>query len=148
MDATKTNSQFWENEVTRLHALQDELNFKILKYKPVLGEEIKGKVIESTLYFWTSWNDTARVRVLIFTDKTAVYITDGKFFIPHAYSDGYITDYFNGLEKSHLLVDNYEEIAEQLQQTGKDFTAAIEKRNAASHLASLLKQAQELAEKL
>ena len=144
----KTQNQFWANEVTRLHALQDELNLKILKYKPVLEEEIKGKVIESTLNFWAGWNDAARVRVLIFTDKTAAFIVDGKFFIPHAYSDGYITDYFNGLEKNYLLVDNYEEIAEQLQQTGKDFTAAIKKRDAASHLASLLKQAQELAEKL
>lgn len=148
MDATKTQNQFWENEVTRLHALQDELNLKILKYKPVLEEEIKGKVIESTLYFWTGWDDDATVRVLIFTDKTAAFIVDGKFFIPHAYSDGYITDYFNGLEKNHLLVDNYEEIAEQLQKTGKDFIAAIKKRDAAFHLASLLKQAQELAEKL
>ena len=148
MDAVKTNSHFWENEVIRLYALQDELNLKILKYKPVLEEEIKGKVIESTLYFWAGWNDDANVRVLIFTDKTAAFIVDGKFFIPHAYSDGYITDYFNGLEKNHLLVDNYEEIAEQLQKTGKDFTAAIEKRDAAFHLASVLKQAQELAEKL
>ena len=144
----KTQNQFWANEVTRLHALQDELNLKILKYKPVLEEEIKGKVIESTLYFLTSWNDAARVRVLIFTDKTAAFIVDGKFFIPHAYSDGYITEYFDGLEKNHLLVDNYEEIAEQLRKVGKDFTTAIEKRDAASHLASLLKQAQELAEKL
>ena len=144
----KTQNQFWENEVTRLYALQDKLNLKILKYKPVLEEEIKGKVIESTLYFWTDWNDDARVRVLIFTDKTAAFIVDGKFFILHAYSGGYITDYFNGLEENHLLVDNYEEIAEQLQQTGKDLTAAIKKRDAASHLASLLKQAQELAEKL
>lgn len=146
----KTQSQFWANEVTRLHALQDELNLKILKYKPVLEEEIKGKVIESTLNFqadfWTDWN--VRVRVLIFTDKTAAYLVDGKFFIPNAYSDGYATDYFNGLEENHLLVDYYEIIAEQLQQTGKDFTAAIKKRDAASHLASLLKQAQELAEKL
>ena len=148
MDTTKTKSQFWENEVTRLYALQDELNLKILKYKPVLEEEIEGKVIESTLYFWADRNDDARVRVLIFTDKTAAFIVDGKFFIPHAYSDGYITDYFNGLEESHLLVDNYEEIAEHLQKTGKDFTAAIEKRDATSDLASLLKQAQELAEKL
>lgn len=148
MDTAKTKSQFWENEVTRLYALQNELNFKILKYKPVLEEEIKGKVIESTLYFWTDWNDGARVRILIFTDKTAAYIADGNFFTPHTYSDGYITAYFNGLEKNHLLVDNYEEIAEQLQKTGKDFTAAIEKRDAAFHLASLLKQAQELAEKL
>ena len=148
MDIAKTKSQFWENEVIRLYALQDELNLKILKYKPVLEEEIKGKVIESTLYFWAGWNDDANVRVLIFTDKTAAFIVDGKFFIPHAYSDGYITDYFNGLEKNHLLVDNYEEIAEQLQKTGKDFTAAIEKRDAAFHLASVLKQAQELAEKL
>ena len=146
MDTTKNKSQFWENEVTRLYALQDELNLKILKYKPVLEKEIKGKVIESTLYFWAG--DDARVSVLIFTDKTAAFIVDGKFFIPHAYSDGYITDYFNGLEESHLLVDNYEEIAEQLQKTGKDFTAAIEKRDATSDLASLLKQAQELAEKL
>jgi hypothetical protein len=144
----KTQNQFWENEVTRLHALQDELNLKILKYKPILEKEVKGKVIESTLYFWTGWNDDATVRVLIFTDKTAAFIVDGKFFTPHAYSDGYITEYFYGLEKNHLLVDNYEEIAEQLQKTGKDFTAAIEKRDAASHLASLLKQAQELAEKL
>ena len=144
----KTQNQFWENEVTRLHALQDELNLKILKYKPVLEEEIKGKVIESTLYFWAGWNDDANVRVLIFTDKTAAFIVDGRFFTPHAYSDGYVTDYFAGLEKNHLLVDNYEEIAEQLQQTGKDFTAAIKKRDAAFHLASLLKQAQELAEKL
>ena len=148
MGTAKTKSQFWANEVTRLHGLQDELNLKILKYKPVLEEEIKGKVIESTLYFWTDWNDDANVRVLIFTDKTAAYITDGKFFTPHAYSDGYITDYFAGLEKNYLLIDNYEEIAEQLQKTGKDFTAAIKKRDAASHLASLLKQAQELAEKL
>lgn len=147
MDTAKTKSQFWENEVTRLYALQNELNLKILKYKPVLEEEIKGKVIESTLYFWSRRGDVC-IRVLIFTDKTAAYITDGKFFIPHAYSDGYITDYFNGLEKNHLLVDNYEEIAKQLQKTGKDFTAAIEKRDAASHLASLLKQAQKLAEKL
>lgn len=144
----KTQNQFWANEVTRLHALQDELNLKILKYKPILEKEIKGKVIESTLYFWTGWDDDARVRVLIFTDKTAAFIVDGKFFIPRAYSDGYITDYFNGLEKNHLLVDNYEEIAEQLQKTGKDFIAAIKKRDAAFHLASLLKQAQELAEKL
>lgn len=144
----KTQNQFWANEVTRLHALQDELNLKILKYKPILEKEIKGKVIESTLYFWTGWDDDARVRVLIFTDRTAAFIVDGKFFIPHAYSDGYITDYFNGLEKNHLLVDNYEEIAEQLQKTGKDFIAAIKKRDAAFHLASLLKQAQELAEKL
>lgn len=141
-------NQFWANEVTRLHALQDELNLKILKYKPVLEKEVKGKVIESTLNFWTGWDDDATVRVLIFTDKTAAFIVDGKFFIPHAYSDGYITDYFNGLEKNHLLVDNYEEIAEQLQKTGKDFIAAIKKRDAAFHLASLLKQAQELAEKL
>ena len=149
MGTAKTESQFWENEVTRLYALQNELNLKILKYKPVLEEEVKGKVIESTLYFWTVWNDDARVRVLIFTDKTAAFIVDGKFFIPRAYSDdGHITDYFNGLEENHLLVDNYEEIAEQLQQTGKDFTAAIKKRDAAFHLASLLKQAQELAEKL
>lgn len=148
MDTAKTKSQFWENEVTRLYDLQNELNFKILKYKPVLEEEIKGKVIESTLYFWTDWNNDARVRVLIFTDKTAAYLADGNFFTPHAYSDGYITAYFNGLEKNHLLVDNYEEIAEQLQKTGKDFTAAIEKRDAAFHLASLLKQAQELAKKL
>ena len=148
MDTVKTQNQFWANEVTRLYALQNELNLKILKYKPVLEEEAKGKVIESTLYFWAGWNDAARVRVLIFTDKTAAFIVDGKFFIPHAYSDGYITDYFNGLEENHLLVDNYEEIAEQLQKTGKDFTAAIEKRDAAFHLASLLKQAQELAEKL
>ena len=149
MDTAKTKSQFWENEVTRLYALQDELNLKILKYKPVLEEEIKGKVIESTFYFWADWNDDARVRVLIFTDKTAAFIVDGKFFIPHAYSDdGHITDYFNGLEENHLLVDNYEEIAERLQQTGKDCIAAIKKRDAASHLASLLKQAQELAEKL
>lgn len=148
MDTAKTKSQFWENEVTRLHALQDELNLKILKYKPVLEKEIKGKVIESTLYFWAGWDDDARVRVLIFTDKTAAFIVGGKFFIPHAYSNGYITAYFNGLEENHLLVDNYEEIAEQLQKTGKDFTAAIKKRDAASHLASLLKQAQELAEKL
>ena len=147
MDTAKTKSQFWENEVTRLYALQDELNLKILKYKPVLEEDIKGKVIESTLYFWAGWNDDASVRVLIFTDKTAAFVVDGKFFIPQAYSDGYITD-FNGLEENHLLVDNYEEIAEQLQKTGKDFTAAIEKRDAAFHLASLLKQAQELAEKL
>ena len=148
----KTQNQFWANEVTRLHALQDELNLKILKYKPVLEEEIKGKVIESTLNFRADfragWNDGASVRVLIFTDKTAAYITDGKFIIPHVYSDDYTTDYFNGLEENHLLVDNYEEIAEQLQQTGKDFIAAIKKRDAASHLASLLKQAQELAEKL
>ena len=152
MDTAKTNSQFWENEVTRLYALQDELNLKILKYKPVSEEEIKGKVIESTLNFRTDfragWNDGASVRVLIFTDKTAAYITDGRFFTPHASSDGYITEYFNGLEKNHLLVDNYEEIAEQLQKIGKDFTAAIKKRDAASHLASLLKQAQKLAEKL
>ena len=148
MDTAKTKSQFWENEVTRLYALQNELNLKILKYKPFLEEEIKGKVIESTLYFWTDWNDAARVRVLIFTDKTAAYLADGNFFTPHAFSDGYITAYFNGLEENHLLVDNYEEIAEQLQKTGKDFTAAIEKRDAAFHLASVLKQAQELAEKL
>ena len=148
MDTAKTKSQFWENEVTRLHTLQNELNLKILKYKPILEKEVKGKVIESTLYFWTDWDDDAWVRVLIFTDKTAAFIVDGKFFIPHAYSDGYITAYFNGLEKNHLLVDNYEEIAEQLQKTGKDFTAAIEKRDTASHLASLLEQAQELAEKL
>lgn len=147
MDTAKTK-KFWENEVTRLYALQDELNLKILKYKPVLEEEIKGKVIESTLYFWAGWDDDARVRVLIFTDKTAAFIVGGKFFIPHAYSNGYITAYFNGLEENHLLVDNYEEIAEQLQKTGKDFTAAIEKRDATFHLASLLKQAQELAEKL
>lgn len=144
----KTQNQFWENEVTRLYALEDELNLKILKYKPVLEEEIKGKVIESTLYFWTGWNDDTNVRVLIFTDKTAAFIINGRFFTPHAYSDGYITEYFKGLEKNHLLVDNYEEIAEQLQKTGKDFTAAIEKRDAAFHLANLLKQAQELAEKL
>ena len=32
MDTAKTNSQlFWENEVTRLYALQDELNLKILE---------------------------------------------------------------------------------------------------------------------
>ena len=148
MGTAKTKSQFWENEVTRLYALQDELNLKILKYKPVLEEEIKGKLIERTFYFWADWDDDTRVRVLIFTDKTAAFIVDGKFFIPHAYSDGYITEYFNGLEENHLLVDDYEEIAEQLQQTGKDFTAAIKKRDAASHLASLLKQAQELAEKL
>lgn len=148
MDTAKTKSQFWENEVTRLYALQNELNLKILKYKPVLEEEIKGKVIESTLYFWTDWNDDTRVRVLIFTDKTAAYLADGNFFTPHAYSDGYITAYFNGLEKNHLLVDNYEEIAEQLQKTGKDFTAAIEKRDAAFRLACLFKQAQELTEKL
>lgn len=148
MDTAKTKSQFWENEVTRLYALQNELNLKILKYKPVLEEEIKGKVIESTLYFWTDWNDDTRVRVLIFTDKTAAYLADGNFFTPHAYSDGYITAYFNGLEKNHLLVDNYEEIAEQLQKTGKDFTAAIEKRDTAFRLACLFKQAQELAEKL
>ena len=148
VENAKTQNQFWANEVTRLHALQDELNLKILKYKPVLEEEIKGKVIESTLYFWTDWNDAARVRVLIFTDKTAAYLADGNFFTPHAFSDGYITAYFNGLEENHLLVDNYEEIAEQLQKTGKDFTAAIEKRDAAFHLASLLKQAQELTEKL
>lgn len=146
MDTAKTKSQFWENEVTRLYALQNELNLKILKYKPVLKEEIKGKVIESTLYFWTDWNDDVRVRVLIFTDKTAAYLADGNFFTPHAYSNGYITAYFNGLEKNHLLVDNYEEITEQLQKTGKDFTVAIEKRDAAFHLVSLLKQAQELAE--
>lgn len=144
----KTQNQFWANEVTRLHALQDELNLKILKYKPILEKEVKGKVIESTLYFWTNWNDDATVRVLIFTDKTAAFIVDGKFFTPHAYSDGYITDYFNGLEKNHLLVDNYEEIAEQLRKAGKDFTTAIEKRDAAFHLASLLKQAQEITEKL
>lgn len=143
MDTAKTNNQFWENEVTRLYALQDELNLKILKYKPVLEEEIKGKVIESTLYFRAGW-----VKVLIFTDKTAEFIANGRFFTPHAYSDGYITEYFDGLEKNHLLVDNYEEIAEQLQKTGKDFTAAIKKRDAAFRLASLLKQAQELAEKL
>ena len=148
MDTAKTKSQFWENEVTRLYALQDELNLKILKYKPVLEEEIKGKVIESTLYFRAGWNDDASVKVLIFTDKTAAFIVDGKFFIPHVYSDDYTTDYFNGLEENHLLVDNYEEIAEQLQKTGKDFTTAIKKRDAAFHLASLLKQAQELAEKL
>ena len=143
----KTQNQFWANEVTRLYALQNELNLKILKYKPVLEEEIKGKVIESTLNFWSLKGDVC-IRVLIFTDKTAAYITDGKFFTPHAYSDGYVTEYFDGLEKNYLLVDNYEEIAEQLQKTGKDFTAAIKKRDAASHLASLLKQAQELAEKL
>ena len=148
MDTAKTQSQFLENEVTRLYALQNELNLKILKYKPVLEEEIKGKVIESTLYFWTDWNDDARARVLIFTDKTAAFIIDGNFFIPNAYRNGYITAYFNGLEKNHLLVDDYEEIAEQLQKTGKDFTAAIEKRDAAFHLANLLKQAQELTEKL
>ena len=148
MDTAKTNRQFWEDEVTRLYALQDELNLKILKYKPVLEEEIKGKVIENTLYFWTDWNNDARVRVLIFTDKTAAYLADGNFFTPYAYSDGCITEYFNGLEKNHLLVDNYEEIAEQLQKTGKDYTAAIEKRDAAFHLARLLRQAQELAEKL
>lgn len=148
MDTAKTKSQSWENEVTRLYALQNELNLKILKYKPVLEKEIKGKVIESTLYFRTDWNDDAKVRVLIFTDKTAAYLADGNFFTPHAYSNGYITAYFDGLEKNHLLVDNYEEIAEQLQKTGKDFTAAIEKRDAASHLASLLEQAKELAEKL
>lgn len=148
MDTAKTKSQSWENEVTRLYALQNELNLKILKYKPVLEKEIKGKVIESTLYFRTDWNDDARVRVLIFTDKTAAYLADGNFFTPHAYSNGYITAYFDGLEKNHLLVDNYEEIAEQLQKTGKDFTTAIEKRDAASHLASLLEQAKELAEKL
>ena len=141
----KTQNQFWENEVIRLYALQDELNLKILKYKPVLEEESKGKVIESTLYFQAGWNDDASVKVLIFTDKTAAFIANGRFFTPHAYSDGYITEYFNGLEKNHLLVDNYEEIAEQLQKTGKDFTAAIEKRDAAFHLANLLKQAQELA---
>lgn len=143
----KTQNQFWANEVTRLYALQKELNLKILKYKPVLEEEIKGKVIESTLNFWSRRGDVC-IRVLIFTDKTAAYITDGKFFIPHAYSEGYITDYFNGLEKNHLLVDDYEDIAEQLQKAGKDFTTVIEKRDAASHLASLLKQAQKLAEKL
>lgn len=148
MDTAKTKSQFWENEITRLYSLQNELNLKILKYKPVLEKEIKGKVIESTIYFWTDCNDDARVRVLIFTDKTAAYLADGNFFTPPAYNNGYITAYFNGLEKNHLLVDNYEEIAEQLQKTGKDFTAAIEKRDAAFHLASLLKQAQELAEKL
>ena len=148
MDTAKTKSQSWENEVTRLYALQNELNLKILKYKPVLEKEIKGKVIESTLYFRTDWNDDARVRVLIFTDKTAAYLADGNFFTPHAYSNGYITAYFDGLEKNHLLVDNYEEIAEQLQKTSKDFTTAIEKRDAASHLASLLEQAKELAEKL
>ena len=148
MDTAKTKSQFWENEVTRLYALQDELNLKILKYKPVLEEEIKGKVIEGTLYFWTCCNDDATIRVLIFTDKTAAFIANGRFFTPHAYSDGYITEYFYGLEKNHLLVDNYEEIAEQLRKVGKDFTAAIEKRDAASHLARLLEQAQELAEKL
>ena len=148
MDTAKTKSQSWENEVTRLYALQNELNLKILKYKPVLEKEIKGKVIESTLYFRTDWNDDAKVRVLIFTDKTAAYLADGNFFTPHAYSDGYITAYFDGLEKNHLLVDNYEEIAEQLQKTGKDLIAAIEKRDAASHLASLLEQAKELAEKL
>lgn len=146
MDTAKTNSQlFWENEVTRLYALQDELNLKILKYKPVLEEEIKGKVIESTLYFRADWNDDASIRVLIFTDKTAAFIANGRFFTPHAYSDGYITEYFNGLEKNHLLVDNYEEIAEQLQKTGKNFTAAIKKSDTAPHLANLLKQAQELA---
>ena len=53
MDTAKTKSQSWENEVTRLYALQNELNLKILKYKPVLEKEIKGKVIESTLYFRT-----------------------------------------------------------------------------------------------
>lgn len=148
MDTAKTKSQSWENEVTRLYALQNELNLKILKYKPVLEKEIKSKVIESTLYFRTDWNDDARVRVLIFTDKTAAYLADGNFFTPHAYSNGYITAYFDGLEKNHLLVDNYEEIAEQLQKTGKDFTTAIEKRDAASHLASLLEQAKELAVKL
>ena len=148
MGTVKTKSHFWENEVIRLYALQDELNLKILKYKPVLEEEIKGKVIESTFYFWAGWNDAARVRVLIFTDKTAAFIANGRFFTPHAYSDGYITEYFDGLEKNHLLVDNYEEIAEQLQKTGKDFTAAIKKRDAAFRLASLLEQAQELAEKL
>lgn len=148
MDTAKTKSQSWENEVTRLYALQNELNLKILKYKPVLEKEIKGKVIESTLYFRTDWNDDAKVRVLIFTDKTAAYLADGNFFTPHAYSNGYITAYFDGLEKNHLLVDNYEEIAEQLQKTGKDLIAAIEKRDAASHLASLLEQAKELAEKL
>ena len=144
----KIQNQFWENEVTRLYALQNELNLKILKYKPVLEEEIKGKVIESTLYFWTDWNNDAKVRVLIFTDKTAAFIVEGKFFTPHAYSNGYITDYFNGLEKNHLLVDNYEEIAEQLRKVGKDFTTAIEKRDAVSHLISLLKQAQKITEKL
>ena len=77
MDTTKNKSQFWENEVTRLYALQDELNLKILKYKPVLEKEIKGKVIESTLYFWAG--DDARVSVLIFTDKTAAFIVDGKY---------------------------------------------------------------------
>ena len=148
MGTAKTKRQFWANEVIRLYALQDELNLKILKYKPVLEEEVKGKVIESTLYFWTGWDDDARVRVLIFTDKTAAFIVDGKFIIPHVYSDDYTTDYFNGLEENHLLVDNYEEIAEQLQQTGKDLTAAIKKRDAAFHLARLLEQAQELAEKL
>lgn len=129
MGTAKTKSQFWENEVIRLYALQEELNLKILKYKPVLEGEIKGKVIESTLYFWTDWNDDARVRVFIFTDKTAAYLVDGKFFIPNAYSNGYITAYCNDFEKNHLFVDNYEEIAEQLQKTGKDFTAAIEKRD-------------------
>lgn len=148
MDTAKTKSQSWENEVTRLYALQNELNLKILKYKPVLEKEIKGKVIESTLYFRTDWNDDAKVRVLIFTDKTAAYLANGNFFTPHAYNDGYITAYFDGLEKNHLLIDNYEEIAEQLQKTGKDLIAAIEKRDAASHLASLLEQAKELAEKL
>jgi hypothetical protein len=142
MGTVKTKSQFWANEVIRLYALQDELNLKILKYKPVLEEEIKGKVIESTLYFQAGWND---VKVLIFTDKTAAFIANGRFFTPHAYSDGYITEYFDGLEKNHLLVDNYEGIAEQLQKTGKDFTTAIEKRDAAFHLASLLKQTKELA---
>lgn len=142
----KTQNQFWADEVTRLYALQDELNLKILKYKPVLEEEIKGKVIESTLYFRAGWNDDPSVKVLIFTDKTAAFIANGRFFTPHAYSDGYITEYFDGLEKNHLLVDNYEEIAEQLQKTGKDFTAAIKKRDAASHLAHLLKDAQKLAD--
>lgn len=148
MDTAKTQSQFWENEVTRLYALQNELNLKILKYKPVLEKEVKGKVIESTLYFRTGWDDDAKARVLIFTDKTAAFIIDGNFFIPNACRNGYITAYFDGLVKNHLLVDNYEEIAEQLQKIGKDFTAALEKRDAAFHLASLLKQAQELTEKL
>ena len=148
MDTVKTKSQFWENKVTRLYALQNELNLKILKYKPVLEEEIKSKVIENTLYFWTDWNNDAKIRVLIFTDKTAAYLADGNFFTPHAYSNGYITTYFNGLEKNHLLVDNYEEIAEQLRKTGKDFTTAIEKRDTVSHLISLLKQAQKITEKL
>lgn len=142
----KTQNQFWADEVTRLYALQDELNLKILKYKPVLEEEIKGKVIESTLYFRAGWNDDPSVKVLIFTDKTAAFIANGRFFTPHAYSDGYITEYFDGLEKNHLLVDNYEEIAEQLQKTGKDFTAAIKKRDAAFRLAHLLKDAQKLAD--